>query len=403
MKAIALRKQLGDGLTVVGRNVSQQAPMPLMKHILIEAKADNTIRLVASDDIRTTEYGLEAKVEVPGRLAVEGRQVQEIVGSMREGDVMLVSSVAGQPTPGEGFHLLVGTTGSTYQVNGADPDGFPDAVPLSEDATEIEVSESDLKGLFHLVAFGASTSDARPILTAVLLRAFKEEGKDTLLAAATDTHRLPVAQAAARAIKGGPPVVNILVPRPTATELDRVLEASSDASVIVRADAKQVQFVAGMLRITSRVVEGEYPMFEKVLPKGHEVRLLLNRAALGDALKRVSIVARKSVMGGAILVITKEHSLVAKAKAADAGSAREEIDAVREGKAEMRVPFNAAYLADAINVLKTENIYLRIADANEKRTAVIEPVQGEKYVCVVMSQQQLGWEDDQDAEDFTLF
>jgi DNA polymerase III subunit beta len=395
MRATVLRKKLHEGLAAVGRNLQGNVTQPVMKNILLDVQ-EGQIRLAAMDEIRSTEHGVEANISEPGMLCVPGRDLIEIVGALREGDVVLAGGESNKPQPGLWSQLFIGTVGSNFVLNGMDPTLFPDSIPVGEESV-IKVPEKDLCSMIHLTSFGAAEDDSRPILQGIYLRA--EEG-GSLTAAATDTHRLPVAHLGSGAKLFGKPC-SFIIPRQTALDVERALSAKGSEPVTIRCDGNQVQFSLGLLRITSRLQEGTFPKFETVIPKDSEIilRLLTNRAAFIEALRRVQLVARKANIGGSTLMILKEHSLVLKSQAADSGKAREEIDAHREMGTELRAAFNAGYLSDAASVLASENIYLEL---DEAKKAIVRPAGSDESICVIMSQQDLGFEDDQDAEDFRL-
>ena len=220
------------------------------------------------------------------------------------------------------------------------------------------------------VVRAASTDDARAVLTGVLITS----EDDGLKMVATDSYRLAVRDLPQSAILA--PGQKVLVPGRALAELQRIL--SGDDELTVRLGAREAVFEAGGTRLTTRLIEGEYPNYRNLLPSSYPNVLTVGRDALLEALRRVKILAQDSTpvrltLGGDTLQLT--------AITQDVGNAAEEIDASYDG-AEMTVAFNPEYLAAGIDAIDGDEVTLATMDP--MKPAVLRGVGHDEYLYLLM-------------------
>lgn len=361
------RKELHEGLQIVSRAVASHTSLPALRNILIDANASGGLRLAATDLELSVEVQVQTQgVAAGGALTVPGKTLLEIVAALPEGDVSLSTD--------EADTLILRGGRSESRLHGLTAEDFP-ALPEVAGTTTFRVPEPLLKEMIRQTAYAASDDDTRPILTGIYLD-LKDEA---LKFAATDTHRLAVRTA---------PLPNTgeataIVPVRALTELAKVLGDSAEAMLSVRVDPNQIAFETERVCIVSRLIEGEFPRYERVIPKSASKRLTLQRDNFHAALKRVKIMARDAAAKDRVVFEAVGGLLIITA-VGDDGNAREEVECVREGDP-ISIAFNVSYVLDCLAVMATEEVCLEMTEALSP--AVLRPVGEAGYVVVVMPMQ----------------
>ena len=225
------------------------------------------------------------------------------------------------------------------------------------------------------VLFAVSTDESRPILTGVLL-AF--DGA-SLKMVATDTHRLAVRTAE---LPSGEGTANAVIP---ARALNEILRLASDEDLITVSLAQgQARFEIGTTSMVTRLLEGQFPNYERVIPQSHDRKLTLEAGEFAKAVKRAAIVARDNA--NRVVLSTEGATLVLSAESGTVGSMREEIEVAREGD-DIQIAFNAKYMNDVLNVVETEGVVLELTEP--LRPGILRPIGdgASDYLCVLMPMQ----------------
>ena len=371
MKLTVPRKELYEGLQLVSRAVSQHTSLPVLKNIKIEPGTDS-IKLTATDLDLGTECLVEAEVQEDGAITAPARTFVEIVGQLPEADVTIAAD--------DRQNVIITCLRSEYRIHGLPAEDFP---PLPEVGGDVSVTLSQplLAEMIRQTALCASDDDTRPILTGVCLMV--EEGRMRLVA--TDTHRLAVRLAKVSESTG---TTTVIVPVRAMNEVARLLGDDPESSITLRMDENQIQFRAGGQMLVSRLIEGQFPSYERVIPDSSSRKLTIQREDFAAAVRRLRIVAREAAARDRIVLQTEGETVVLTAEAGDVGRAREELEVVREGD-DISVAFNANYLLDAISVFDSEGIYLELSEPLSP--AVVRPVDGvgdeDQCLMVVMPMQ----------------
>ena len=367
MKITVTRKSLHEGLQIVGRAVALTTSLPILRNVLIET-GQGSVKLSATDLELGVEIILPAMIGEAGRLTVPAKTFNEIVSALPEADVDL--SVDEQGT------LIVRCLRSNYRVHSLTAEEFPAMTEVS-DKLVFSVPQALMKEWIKQTAFAASDDDTRPILTGVLLSL-----KDSVLTlAATDTHRLAV-RTAKDAVEAED--FAAIIPVRALNELARVLGDEPEAVVQIRIETNQIMFRTERVTLTSRLIEGNYPLYQRLIPSSHTRRLTIQRDDLQIALRRAKIMARDAAAKDRVVLATEGESLVITA-VGEEGFAREEIEVVREGE-EISVAFNVSYLIDALGVIETDGVYLEMTEP--LAPAVIRPVEDDvEYIVTIMPMQ----------------
>jgi len=314
------------------------------------------------------EVLVPAKVQEGTALTVPAKTFSEIIAALPEADVSLAAD--------DRDTLVICCRRSEYRIHGLTAEDFP-SLPEVGGSISLQIPQPVMKSMIRQTAFAASDDDSRPILTGICL--VLQEGR--LRMVATDTHRLAVRTASVTETTGGD--TSVIVPARALNELIRVLSDSEDAPLYVRIDQNQILFRTERVTLVSRLIEGQFPRYERVIPASHTRRLTVQRDELQSALRRARIVARDAAAKDRVLFDTQGENLVITAEGEE-GRAHEEFEVVREGD-DISIAFNASYFMETLGVVDTEGIFLEMSEPLSP--AVIRPVESEDYLMVIMPMQ----------------
>lgn len=384
MQAITARKDLYEAVQTVGRAVSGRSTLPILSHILVSPQGGAALKLTATDLEMWVECSLTARIQASlgdmedaGGFTVPSRYFSEILGALPEADVVL-----DRPDGGNKTQLRCGR--SDYSLLGLPAEEFP-ALPEVEPTATITVSGGMLKAMIKQVAFAVSTDETRVILTGVL---FIFNGKQIKMVA-TDTHRLAVRGGVASSGEGQGQAV---LPARAMNEISRL--AGDDDEVVIALAQGQARFevnkknsngdTLATTTLITRLIEGQFPNYERVIPAGHERKLTLETAEFQKAVKRVAIVARENA--NRVVLETEGAQLSLSAESGTVGSARDEIEVAREGD-DIQIAFNAKYLGDVLAAIETEGVVLELTEP--LRPGILRPIgdTAADYLCVLMPMQ----------------
>src|SRR5262245_33165070 len=360
MEVILDRDAFLKGLQMVQNIVEPRQTLPILANVLLETE-EGTVRLTATDLEVGARVSIPARVVGKGAITVSARKLAEIVKELP------AAAVALRVGDNAGVSLKCG--GITYKLVGMPPDDFPPVVPASP-GTWLTLESKVLRDMLTQTSFAVSHDETRYALNGVL---FSLSGKELRLVA-TDGHRLAMSTRTLGEI--GRPVTGI-VPRKAITEIMRVLSAGEE----VQLGITENQFVLQMPNfvMTARLIEGQFPNYEAVIPKGHPGKLQISRTALGGALRRVAVMAEERNKPVKLVLAPTELKL--SASSADLGEAEETLD-VDYGGAEVTIGFNSKYVLDAIAPIEREQIVIEFKDGLSP--GVIRSSEDDGYCCVIM-------------------
>jgi DNA polymerase-3 subunit beta len=360
MEVILNRDAFLKGLQMVQNIVEPRQTLPILANVLLETDGD-TVRLTATDLEVGARVSVPARVAGKGAVTVSARKLAEIVKELPAADLAL------RVQDNASVALKCGT--ASYKLVGMAPDDFPPVVP-AEKASWLRIEGKTLREMLAQTSFAVSHDETRYALNGVL---FALAGKDARLVA-TDGHRLAMAR---RTVGNVGAAATGIVPRKAITEIMRVLGTSEDVEIALTEN----QFVLQMpnFMMTARLIEGQFPNYEAVIPKAHPGKLVISRAALTSALRRVAVMAEER--NKPVKLVLSPASLRLSASSQDLGEAEETLDIDYAG-AEVTIGFNSRYLLDAIAPVEKDQVILEFKDGLSP--GVIRSVEDEGYCCVIM-------------------
>jgi DNA polymerase-3 subunit beta len=353
------REILAEALTTAGRAATNRSgTLPVLSGVRLDVK-DGRLTVTGTDLELTIRLSVPVHADREGSAVVPARLVGDIVKALPAGAVEV--SVTDE-------EMSISAGRSQFSVRPLSLSDYP--AQVETDAEPVTLSSQEVGEALRQVVRAASTDDARAVLTGVLM-ASDDEG---LKMVATDSYRLAVRDLPQSSMLAAGQ--KVLVPGRALAELQRVL--SSDGELSVRLGAREAVFEVGGTRLSTRLIEGEYPNYRNLLPSSYPNRLTVGREALLEALRRVKILAQDSTpvrlaLGGDTLRLT--------AITQDVGNAHEEIDASYEGT-EMTVAFNPDYLAAGVEAVEGDEVTLSTLDP--MKPAVLRGIGHDEYLYLLM-------------------
>ena len=333
MKLQVTQENLNRALNSVARVANGRGTLPILANVLIKT-SNNRLSLSANNlDIAITHY-IGAKVTEEGSITVPARLMQDFVGSLPEGVIELDL----QETK-----LHVSTDKYKSVVNGIVADDFP-VMPTIDGGKKWDIDGAAFKKGLQQVVFAASNDETRPVLTGVLLQTF--EGK--LDMAATDSYRLTEKQLGANKED-----VKLLIPASAMQDLLRVL-GDDAGKVQITHDEQQVLFQVGDIELVTRLVDGKYPDYRKLIPQKFATEARLKRSDLVNVTKVSSLFARESAGSVTIEVDESSGQLSIRSVASQLGENTATADAKVTGDGS--ITLNSRYLLDGLNALSGEEV-----------------------------------------------
>ncbi len=357
------RDALLKPLQVVSGIVERRQTLPILANVLLR-KDGEQLMLTATDlEIQIQTAAAIGTGRDAAATTVSARKLVDILRALPEADVTL--SLAGKK-------LTVQSGRSRFNLQTMAADEYP-TVAAAEYTADFQLSAGTLKYLLGMVHYAMAAQDIRYYLNGMLLVV---DGQ-IVRAVATDGHRLALCEVS----KDGEASSRIeaIIPRKTIHELARLLSDSPDEPVRVQMAASQVKFSFGGIELISKLVEGKFPDYTKVIPSGNTRRFTVSRELLASALQRAAILTTDKFKGVRLVLAT--GTLKINSTNADQEDAQEELEIDYTGEG-LDIGFNVTYLLDVLANLKSEQLCFSLGDA--LGSALITMPDSEKFKYVVM-------------------
>ncbi|MDO8534186.1 MAG: DNA polymerase III subunit beta [Xanthobacteraceae bacterium] len=369
MKVTLERAELLKALAHVHRVVERRNTIPILANVLIRAGKAG-LELKATDlDLEIVET-VAAEVKQASATTVPAHMIYDIVRKLPEGaQVELQAS-------GDRSALLVRAGRSRFTLQALPETDFPD-LAAGELPHKFKLASKDLKRLVDKTQFAISTEETRYYLNGIYLHTVEDKGTK-LRAVATDGHRL--AQAEMPAPKGATGMPGVIVPRKTVAEVQRLIEDAGDEVEVELSPAK-IRFSFGKVVLTSKLIDGTFPDYGRVIPASNDKTLVVNKAEFAAAVDRVSTVS--SERGRAVKLSLADGKLTLSVTNPDSGSATEELEVEYASEA-LDIGFNSRYLLDITAQIEGEKAELKLADPGSPTLLRDQDSAGALYVLMPM-------------------
>ena len=363
MKFVCPQSDLNTHLSLVSRAVPTRPSKPVFSNVLVKADLEEQqITLVGYDETLGIQTTFAAAVEVPGELTLPAKLLENIVSRLPSEDLLIEEA-------DEDAAVTVTCSSGQYQVRGLSAEDYP-SLPLVEDGQAAQLSaEALLEGLRGAL-FATSADETKQVLTGVHLLT----DADALEFAATDGHRLAVVQTSdetktAEEVADTVPM-DVTVPAKSMRELEKMLQSyHSTEPVALRFDRTQVLFELGAQRLTTRLLEGQYPNYRQLVPKQFERQATVDRKALISALERIAVFAEQKNNIVKLSVDAEASEIAISVEAQEVGSGREVVPAQVSGDS-LDIAFNVRYLLDGLKALGTNEVQLQFNSATSPSVVI---------------------------------
>jgi DNA polymerase-3 subunit beta len=361
-----LLKSLGH----VYRVVERRNTIPVLSNVLLKAEGSE-LHLKATDlDLEMFEK-TAANVEQSGATTVPAHMLYEIIRKLPSGSEVMLS------IDEDNAKLSIRSGRSSFTLQMLPVEDFPD-ISAGEFSHSFSCATGEIRALISQTQFAISTEETRYYLNGIFLHTVEEEGETHLRAVATDGHRLARAQIGAPDGSQGMP--GIIVPRKAVGEIQRLVE-DPDAAVHVELSDTKIRMSVGETVLTSKLIDGTFPDYNRVIPTGNDKQLVMERSTFASAVDRVSTIS--SERGRAVKLSLSEGQMVLSVNNPDSGTAEEEI-AVQYSAEGIDIGFNAKYLLDITNQLSGDEATFMLSDPGSP-TLIHDSVQaGTIYVLMPM-------------------
>ena len=358
MKFRCERDLLVEALNIAGKAVTNRGTLPVLHGLRLDLNKNDLV-ITGSDLDLTITVSLEVGGDTNGITVVPAKLLSDVVRAVEPGAVDITAEDTN-------LHVVAGR--SEFSLRTIPKDEYPNFDELDTDPVTVD-GENLVKAL-EQVTPAASSDDSRPILTGVYMVA----EKDGFRLVATDSYRLAVRDMpGASLLEGQPP---ILVPSRALSELARLIE--SDDEVSLHLSEREASFVVKNVRMTTRLIDGEFPDYQRLVPDNNPNKLTANRGELFDAVRRVRLLAQEATP---VRLEMSDAGLELIAKTQDIGEAHETVDASYAGD-ELIIAFNAEYLLKGLEIAPGEEVTLETTD--NQKPAVLKSSDHPEFLYLLM-------------------
>ncbi|MEP6920385.1 MAG: DNA polymerase III subunit beta [bacterium] len=360
MQFVVSKQNLQKELGFVQGVVEKKNTIPVLSNILIESVGEGTIRITGTDLDVTIRCDMDAEeIATPGAICVQARKLFEIARLLPDAPVSFKRE--------DNDWVTVKCDRAKFKLVGVAKDAFPEVPTFKSAPTKI--SASVLKSLIDRTIFAITQEESRYTLSGAKF-IMDESGAKMVT---TDGHRLAYVERKSAAKNGTNDSIDTLIPRKTLAELTK-LTADYDGEISLGMDENHIYFEVGARLLISRMLYGQFPNYEMVMPKNNDKEVQFDSALLNHAIRRVALMADER--SHAIRFHLEPNQLVISSQNAEEGEARETVPSDYAGE-ETDIGFNAQYLQDFLNVIGDGNVAFEFKDGNSQ--AQLRPAEGGEY------------------------
>jgi DNA polymerase III subunit beta len=363
MKLQVTQENLNKALNNVAKVANSRNSLPILSNVLIKT-IDNRVCIAATNlNIAITHY-LGSKIKTKGSITVPARLTQDFIASLPRGPIDLEL---------DGTKLQITSEDYKSTINGTLADDYP-VMPTIKQGTKWSVDSKELKKALSQVVFAASSDEARPVLTGVYFHTTNNE----LFVAATDSYRL-----AEKRVGPVKETVSALIPASSAQDLLRII-ADDEGVVSVINDEQQILFQVGDTELVTRLIDGNYPDYKKLLPKSFKTSAIAERAELLNIAKVSSLFARESAGSVIFEADAEQNKIKISSIASQLGENTSLVSAKVSGDS-AAITLNSRYIIDALGAVSNDEVEIgfneklepfAFTDKSEGYTHIIMPLKG---------------------------
>jgi len=364
MKLVCSQADLEKAVNIVSKAITPNTTLPVLNNILLKAEGKK-LHFSATNLEVAIQFFIPADIKSEGSITVPAKLLSSYVNLLNDKNIELSLK--------DGDTIEINSLSSNTKIKGINSSEFP-VIPKIEKESTFNVKLKDLDSAITQTVFAASTNTSRPVLSGVLF----DIEKDSMKMVATDSYRL-----AERTVVLTEKVnvdIECIVPAKTIIELGKILSKSSDNTVDISVSKNQILFVAGDVRLISRLIDGKFPPYKKVVPTETKTKIEVNDDDLSNVVRRVSLFAREN-NNSIKISVTNDGKLVISTEETRVGEEKAEINVKIDGD-NNKIALNAQYLLDVLNYIQSEDVVIEIND--KLSPAVVRPLKSKDYVYIIM-------------------
>jgi len=363
MRLTCSQKDLANALNITNKAVGLSNTLPVLNNVLVRAESKKLFFTTTNLEI-AINYWIDADIKNEGEITIPSKLLTNYVGYLKDTEVKL--SVE------EGDSVLLETNDSKTKIKGIPSSEFP-SIPTVEKEGGFLVTVKDLSSAIAHVAFASAVNTTRPILSGIYILVEKNE----LIMVATDSYRLAEKKLKVNDVSGE---ISCIVPNKTITELGMILGlVKEDSNVEVIVSKNQIYFGVDKIKITSRLIDGQFPNYQQVIPKTSKTKTILNSSELSLALKRINLFAKEN--NNKVLIKINPSELIITTDTTQYGVGEVEIKTKSEGGSN-EIALNSQFMLDVLANIGPNDVVLELG---EKTSPAIIRISGkEDYVHIIM-------------------
>ncbi|MGE3745971.1 MAG: DNA polymerase III subunit beta, partial [Sphingomonadaceae bacterium] len=336
MKATIERATLLKSLSHVQSVVERRNTIPILSNVLIEASAEGSLKLMATDlDLQIVD-SVEAQVETAGATTIPAHTLFDIVRKLPEGSQVSLTAAEGK--------MLIVAGRARFNLATLPRDDFP-VIAEGDLPSKFELPAETLKQIIDKTRFAISTEETRYYLNGIFLHV-SDEAQPVLKAAATDGHRL--ARVTVPRPEGAAAMPDVIIPRKCVAELRKLLD-EVDGTVAISLSASKIRFNLGTAILTSKLIDGTFPDYSRVIPTGNDKLLKLDPKSFMDGVDRVATIASEKTR--AVKMSLEKDKVTLSVTSPENGTAAEEVSGEYDADS-FDIGFNARYLMDILGQIE---------------------------------------------------
>jgi DNA polymerase III subunit beta len=348
MRAVCNTDQFGRKLALVSRGVSARSTIQLLGGILLEANED-FVRLSATDMELSIQTTSPAEVEEEGRVVIPARIFNDVVRSLPSGELTLAHDRS------EGV-VRLSARENEYRIRAYAAEDFPQ-LPKFDEGAAFKMSGEALVETVEKVSRSYSRDETRPVLTGILISF--EESRVRMVT--TDSYRLSIKETELATTFDGSR--EAIIPARAMQEVSRIYSSSDEEQVEVVLSENQALFRIGDVLFGTRLIEGNFPEYKRLLPNTFEREISVRREDLIDTLRRVNLFAQRQTPPVPVTLDFSEGAVEVMVRNGEVGEARERLPASSASDEEFHISFNPGYLLDGVSAVDSEKILFKLNES----------------------------------------
>lgn len=364
MKLICTQENLSFGLNLVSHIASRSTNLPILNNVLLKAEKTE-LKLITTNLEMGIKLSVRGKINQEGSFTVQAKLLTDYISLLPKENINLEL---------EDNNLNIKCQNFQTQIKGLEATEFP-LLPEIEKKNKITLKINDLKPTLNRVAFCAALDESRPEISGVL---FKIEDK-YLIIAATDSYRL--AEKRIEILESKINNSQFIIPLKTIQELQRILFSQQDKELNIYFNDNQVLFEIDNIELISRLIEGQYPDYQQIIPQNHKTKIKIKTAEFLQAVKTASLFCKPGINDVKITLIPSKNEIVVIASNANLGENITNLPVEIEGE-ENEIVFNYRFLIDGLNNVNQDQLNMEIT--NNSTPGLFQPVGEEGYLYIIM-------------------